>query len=253
MGQDRDVTIIMEGESKEPIVGSGTLATKTWDLTGFDRVQVRSTFRAAITKGTTFKVTTTADDNVLPLLQVVKDGTTLKIGLSRGSYRLKSQLKADVTLPTLLGLDITGASKGTLKGFQSERELKLGISGSSELAGSLAVETCDFKVDGSSTLNGSIQAKDLDLDIDGASHVTLTGEVKDAKIDVDSASSVTLTGLILQNADVKVSGASHASVDARGKLKYELSSASSLKYLGDPATLEGTKSGASSIVRSRSK
>ena len=143
----------MDGESKETIVGSGTLAAKTWDLAGFDRVQVKSTFQAEITKGTTFKVTTTADDNVLPHIQVVKEGTTLKIGLDRGSYRLKSPLKAEITLPTLVGLEIGGASKGTLKGFQSERELKAKVSGSSELAGSMAVERCEFKVDGASTLS----------------------------------------------------------------------------------------------------
>jgi hypothetical protein len=58
-----------------------------------------------------------------------------------------------------------------------------------------------------------------------------------------------MTSLVIQNAEVTLSGASHATVDARGKLKYELSSASSLKYVGEPAALEGTKSGASSISR----
>jgi eukaryotic-like serine/threonine-protein kinase len=312
IGQEHVFTIIMDSESKDTIVGSGTLAAKAWDVTGFDRVEVRSTFRAEITKGTTFNVTTTAEDNVLPHLQVVKDGTTLKIGLDRGSYRLKLPLKVEITLPALVGLEIDGASKGTLKGFGSEREFKAKISGSSELAGSLAVERCDFKVDGASTLaldgsaqaaqlsaegsshlklrgfllkqgqielegastaeitvqsdvlfkaevsgssmlNGSIQAKNLDLNIDDASHVTLTGAASDAKIHADSASSVTMPRLVLQNAAVKLSGASHATVDARGKLTYELSSASTLKYMGDPATLEGTKSGASSISRSGTK
>ena len=108
------------------------------------------------------------------------------------------------------------------------------------------------EVSGSSTLNGSIQAKDLELDIDGASHVNpRPGQRVTRKFMPPARAASRCLRLVLQNAEVKLSGASHATVDARGKLKYELSSASSLNYVGDPATLEGTKSGASSIVRSR--
>ena len=292
------------------IIGSGNPATKTWDVAGFDRVQVRSTFRAEITKGTGFKVTTTADDNVVPHIRVVKDGTTLVINLETGSYQLKSPLKAEITLPTLVGLDIAGASKGTLKGFQSHRELILKISGASGLDGEIAVENADFKVDGASTLSlvgsahsarlsgqgashlklgefllkqgqielsgastaqitvksdegfkakllgastlkGSIEAKEIEIDISGASHANLTGKSNDAKIHGGGQSSLKIVGLVLQNAEIKLSGGCHATVDVKSKLKYELSSASNLTYLGDPSSLGGAKSGASSISRRR--
>ncbi len=309
-GQDGNVTVVMDDGSKDVIVGSGSPAMKAWDIAGFTSVQIRTSFRADIKKGTGFKVTTTADDNVLPHIQVVKEGPTLKISLDRGSYRLKSPLKAEITLPTLVGLDISGASKGMLKGFQSERELSLKISGSSELEGRIAVESGDFKVDGSSTLSlvgsaqsarvsahgssqlklgefllkqaqidlegastvqitvksdalfkanlsgastlkGSIQAKEIELDLDGASEASLKGMANDAKIRAHGASGVKIAGLVLQNADIKLSGGCHATVDTKGKLVYELSSASSLKYLGDPTTLDGSTSGASSISRGR--
>ena len=286
------------------------MAVRTWDVADFDRVQVRSTFQAEIIKGTGFKVTTSADDNVLPRIKVVKEGTTLKISIDRGSYRLKSPLKAEITLPSLAGIDIGGASKGLLKGFQSERELSLKITGASELRGRIAVEKGDFKVDGASTLSlvgsaqaahlsaegsshikmnefllkdgkielegastaeiavksdalfkaelsgastlkGSIQAMASDLELDGASEATLAGAANGAKIHVLSASSLKMPGLVLQNADVKISGAGHATIDVRGKLKYDLYSASSLKYLGKPTTLDGSKSGGSSISRGR--
>jgi eukaryotic-like serine/threonine-protein kinase len=309
-GADDNVIVVMADDANQRIVGSGTLAAKSWDVAGFDRVQVRSAFRAEIIKGTGFKVTATADDNVIPHIKVTKEGTTLKISLERGSYRLKSPLKAEITLPSLIGIDIDGASKGTLKGFQSERELSLKITGSSELAGGITVEKGDFKVDGASTLSlvgsaqaahlsaegashlklkefllksglvdlegastaeitvksealfkaklsgastlkGSIQAKEIDLDLDGASQATLAGAVNDAKIRILSASSLKMPGLVLQNADVTLSEAGHATVDIRGKLKYELNSASSLRYLGEPTTLDGSKSGGSSIARGR--
>ena len=290
------------------ITGSGNPAAKTWNVTGFDRVRVRSTFRAEITKGPEFKVTTTADDNVLPHINVSKEGTTLIISLGQGSYRLISPLKAEITLPTLVGLDIGGASKGSLKGFQSERSLALKISGASELDGGINLANAGFVVDGASklalvgsaqaahlsvegashmnlgdfvlknaqvevegastalvniksdgpfraslegasTLNGSVYASDVELVVDGASHANINGASKNAKIIIDGAGALKTPRLVIQNAQVKLSGASHATVDVKDELTYQLSSGSSLKYLGNPARLTGTKSGGSSVSR----
>ena len=107
-----------------PIVGSGNPAVKTWDMAGFTSVSIGSTFRAEITRGDEFKVSTSCDDNVMPHVQVSKEGTILKIGLQRGkSYQLKTPLKVEITLPKLAGLESSGASRSTLKGFRSEEPL----------------------------------------------------------------------------------------------------------------------------------
>jgi hypothetical protein len=100
-------------------------------------------------------------------------------------------------------------------------------------------------------MKGSIQAKEIELELDGASHASFVGAANDAKFHLSGSSTLDLPGLTLQNAEVELSGASRATIDAKGKLKYDLSSASSLKYLGEPKTLEGSKTGASSISRRR--
>jgi hypothetical protein len=104
---------------------------------------------------------------------------------------------------------------------------------------------------GASTLRGSIQAKDIELKLDGASHAAFDGKANDANIKASGASSFKLPGTVVQTADVKLSGASSGTIETRVKLKYDLTSTSSLRYLGDPATVEGTKSGFSSISRQR--
>jgi serine/threonine protein kinase len=309
-GQDGEVTIIVSDDAKEQIIGSGVSSTKTWDLVGFDHVHVTSTFRAAIVKGTTFKVVTTGDDNVLPYVRVVKEGTTLHLSLASGSYRLKKPLAAEITLPALIGLDIGGASRGALTGFDSEPELTVKLSGSSGLQGKLSVEKGDFTVDGastlqlvgssrsaritgegsshlklgefllkegqvtlggastieialksekpfkaevsgSSTLKGTIAVSQLELAVHGASQANLEGTATNAKLEASGSSTLRLTGLVIQTADVRLSGASNSTIDARVQLRYDVSSASSLKYLGDPSTLDGSTSSGSSISRGR--
>jgi serine/threonine-protein kinase len=310
ISQERNVVIVRDNDDNKLIVGSGNPATKTWDIAGFDRIQITSTFHAEIMKGSSFKVSTVADDNILAHIQAVKDGTTLKIGLAQGSYRLKSPLEAAITLPSLAGLDMSGASKGTLKGFNGERAFALKLSGASQLSGSIVAGSTDLEINGASTvvlsgsadrahlaasgssrlklaefllkqgevtldgasnaqlsvqtdapftarlsgasrLSGSVQAKALALELSGASHVALDGKADDAKIHASGASGFKLPGMITQTAEVNLSGASSGTVDARVDLKYDLSSASSLRYIGNPSTLKGTKAGGSSISRQK--
>ena len=128
----------IESSQSKTIVGSGKLATKTWDLADFSRVQIRSTFHAKISKGKTFKVTTTADDNVLPYVEVEKEGDLLKIGLEeRPELQTEKSPEAEIVLPALAGIDLSGASTGHLEGFDSEKDVAIHLSGASKLDGSL--------------------------------------------------------------------------------------------------------------------
>jgi serine/threonine-protein kinase len=309
-GQDERVTIIMDDKAADQIQGSGNPATKTWDIKDFDRVKIATSFRVEITKGPTFKVATTADDNVLPKIAAIKDGTTLRLMLESGVYRLKTPLSAQITLPTLAGLELSGASRATLKGFDSERELTVKLSGSSKVEGQLSVERGEFTIDGASTLTllgsagsarlsahgsshlnfdafpikqaelklggassgkisvksdapfkaevsgsssltGSLYATEVVLKLEGASRVTLNGAADRAKIEASGACSVKLPDLILQTADVTLSGASNATVNPKQKLMYHVSSASNLKYKGEPSTIDGSKSGGASVSHAR--
>ena len=186
------------------------LARKTWDIAGFDRVQVRSTFRAEIIKGTDFKVTTTADDNVLPHIQVAKEGTTLKISLDRGSYRLKSPLKAEITLPSTRRASTSVVlRKARSKGFNPSASSRSRSRARASSTGGIAVEKGDFKVDGASTLSlvGSAQAARLSAE--GSSHLKL-GEflLKNGQVDLEGASTAEITVKSDALFKAKLSGAS---------------------------------------------
>jgi serine/threonine-protein kinase len=343
--------LVQESTADDRVEGSGNAATKKWDISGFDRVQIRSAFQAEIAKGNDFTVTTTADDNVLPLIQVVKEGRTLKVGLApRKQYWLRTKLKAQITLPTLVGMDLGGASTTVLKGFDSEKNLDLDLSGASKLEGGFVGHTARFKVGGASTvsltgsarsarivadgsshlkladyplkeclltldgastaqlavsseapfkadlrgasrLRGSVKAPDLELRLEGASQARFSGSSRDAEIRLESASQLKLSefnldsaklrlnadgassatlhgrselaslaasgashlnlaGLVAKVAEVKLTGVSSATVEVKDRLSYDLSSASHLKYRGDPASVRGKKSGGSSIARS---
>jgi RNA polymerase sigma factor (sigma-70 family) len=214
----------------ESIKGSGKEETKEFKLSGFTGVDVGDVFQVDITQADKFRVTVTAADNVLPLVSVVKDGDTLKIRLDGQNRSFQDvSLKATVTMPSLEGVALRGASQATLAGFKSAKDFKA-------------------RVDGASKLKGEIQAGDADVEASGASNVTLKGSAKKARLDGKGASELKLDEFSLDSAEVTLQGASGATINVKKQLDYVLSGASNLRYAGNPTVGKKQTSGVSSAA-----
>jgi RNA polymerase sigma factor (sigma-70 family) len=221
-----------EGDG-EVIRGSGKEVTKEMKLADFTSVEVSARFHADITRADKFRVTITADDNVLPYVEVTKDGSALKISLDSKRRRFHNiTLKAAVALPDLEGVSAGGASNVTVAGFASEKDCKLRVSGASKLTGDL-------------------RAGRVDLEAGGASHVSLKGSAKKARLSATGASHLTLAEFAVESAAVTLTGASHAKVQAKKELDYDLSGASHLSYAGDPKVGKARATGASRVSAPR--
>jgi hypothetical protein len=175
--------------------------------------------------------TITGSGNV-EYLEVVKQGNTLKIGLEPGrvfSVR-KATLEAEVTMPELAALQMSGASHVTITGFTSTKAFDVNLSGASDLS-------------------GDIEAGDATFDASGASRVTLNGSARNATVEGSGASQIDLSDFAVADAKVKLSGASTATVNPSGTLDVDASGASDVYYLGSPTLGNIDTSGASSIQR----
>jgi RNA polymerase sigma factor (sigma-70 family) len=213
---------------REQIVGSGKALTKEFKIADFDSVDIRSIFEVEITQGDAFHVSVTADDNLFDYIKAAKQGPTLAFSLDSKdkSFHTKERLKAKVTMPSLRNLKIDGAAKATVGGFKASPEVNIEVSGASGL-------------------KGNLETKKIMLKAAGASHMKLTGSAKEAKLNVSGASHLDLSDFAVDQADVHLSGASHATVNAKSKLDYSVSGASHLGYRGEPTIGRRDKSGAS--------
>jgi hypothetical protein len=215
------------------ITGSGNVVTREEAITGFDKVDVSHAFTVDISQGDTFSVVVRVDDNLVQYLEVVKQGSTLHIGLKPGYiYTItKATMQAEVTMPELTGLDLSGASHVAITGFKSTKALHVDVSGASHLT-------------------GDIEAGDARFDVSGASHVTLSGSGEDVTIDASGASHVDLADFPVADANVEASGASHVTVNPSGRLDVDASGGSHVNYLGMP-TLGRIDTSGGSLVGSR--
>jgi serine/threonine-protein kinase len=213
------------------IEGSGNVVTQEKDFTEFDKVDVTDFFKVNIRQGDSFRVVVRLDDNLVQYLRVVKQGRTLKIGMAPGlRFFMSATREAEVTLPELTGLSLSGASQGTITGFSS-------------------TEALDVELSGASHLLGNIDAGDTRFDVSGASQVNLSGSARDVIIDASGASQVKLADFPVEDATVDASGATKVTVNPSGRLDADASGASRVHYLGDPTLGNIDTSGASDVVK----
>jgi hypothetical protein len=95
----------------------------------------------------------------------------------------------------------------------------------------------DLRVDvaGASSLKiGDLQANRLWLDGSGAISADIAGKVGTQLVDLSGAGSYRAGALVSDKADVRVSGAGKAIVNAASLLKVDISGAGVVEYFGDP-------------------
>lgn len=232
--------------------GSGQLDTRAMTVTAFTRVKVGWAFTVTVEQADAYSVDVTADDNLYDYIVVEQSRDTVTIGLEPGySYNHATMtLRAVVTLPHLEALVLSGAASGTLRGFHASERLVLDVSGASSLAlTDMSTGPIEIDVSGASTLTDSVTASGTARYIvSGASTLDLSGSAQDEVLDVSGASTLTLGAYPLLNADVTLSGASHATINLTGRLNADVSGASHLTYHGNPTLGDIVTSGGSTIT-----
>jgi hypothetical protein len=234
------------------IIGSGNLDTQEMDFIGFTCVEAGYAFEVKIVQSDLYRVSITADDNLFEHIQVSQEGETLKLGVKPILGYVSGTLRADITMPALDRLDLSGATRGTVEGFSSSGDFDLDLSGASSLDMSdMAAGDIRFDLSGASRVGGVITASgDAQFDLSGASKVELVGSATDMAIEASGASAVELADFPVNSANVRLSGASQATVNlVDGRLDADLSGASKLSYIGEPTMGDISTSGGSTVSK----
>lgn len=203
---------------------------RTLDLKNFDKVSLGSAFNINITKGDfSVKIAGRAED--LDALEASVSGGKLKIQFkqTKGNWWNKERKRIDVTvsMPTVRGLTLSGASRSKVSGFTN-------------------LDVLDLEISGASTADIELRANSTKLNLSGASSVVLSGSGERIDGIVSGATSLRAYDFLARDIDLELSGASNARVNATGSLVIEASGASSVKYKGAPS-VRSNSSGASSV------
>jgi Putative auto-transporter adhesin, head GIN domain len=195
-------------------------------LGNFDRIQMGSAFKINIIQGNTFKIIATGDRTDVNDLDLY-----VRNGVLRGGYRSNTRnqrysMKIDITMPSLVGVDFSGATTAEVSRF--------------------VANGFDISLSGASKLNLDISTPKMTFDVSGASQFIPYGNAQKVSGDLSGASSVNAYNFITDEISISVSGASNARVEAAKYLKANVSGASKLQYRGNPVT-DFSITGASSV------
>ena len=206
----------------------GQVITEEMEYTDFTAVDANSAFQVTITQSNSYNVIIKASETILDKIDVTKQGTTLIIR-AEPNIPITAVYIAEITMPNLTELVLSGATKATVEGFSSSDPLVLKISAASRL-------------DMQDTNVGNIE-----IELSGASTLTAEGSGNDLVSVVEGASRLDLTNFQVNNSNMDVSGASQATINLDGKLDAKVSGASTLYYVGEPTMGEIETSGNSTI------
>jgi len=240
--------VVMYFSGYSPV--SGREVTEQKDFSDFTIVKVGTAFQVKIIQSDSYSVSITANENVMDNIEVSKTGEALTIRVIPGNTLQMTTLIAEITMPDLQELELSGAVHGTVEGFSSTHLLAFSISGASSLdLADMSAGDVEVTVSGASNVEGGLLAGgDAQFTVSGASSLELDGEANDLTVDECSgASDLDLSNFPVNNAGVDLSGASRATVNLDGTLDADISGASRLEYIGAPTMGDVNISGGSSI------
>lgn len=252
--------------------GTGEIVGKTYDFKDFTNVEVSDAVKYEVIQSNDYSVVVSTHEDILDHLDIYQSGNTVHIGLKFDLHFGLNNVMVTITMPQLSKLVVSGASEGKATGFDSTGNLEITVSGASDLnmgikAGQSGLDVSgsskitgnltstdtkivlagdsdlvmtlqtgktDMDISGSSEITGDLQAQDSQITLSGASNCTLTGSAGNTLIEASGSSRMSSPDLTLKSADVKLIGASYASIHTDGTLNIDLSGSSKLDYTGNP-------------------
>lgn len=215
--------------AQDGVVGNGTIVKQQRRISSFHKLAVRIGMRVRITPGNVAEAELEGESNVLEyVITQVKNGE-LTVMLN-DNVRFKNTKGVTVTIH-VPNLDQIMVSTGC--SVQSDVSIK-----ATNLVAS--VET-------GSTLTAPISAKTLKLTVKEGSKASLQGTATDATIRLSGAGKLDANKLTLDVADIKLDGASQATIHVTKTLAASADGVSSLTYSGNPTVTQQETSGMSKI------
>ena len=159
----------------------------------------------------------------------INDGI-LNIWFSNSGIRFNGDknLRVYISFKDLQSIEASGASDVIINDVFKTSDLKLRLSGASDIKGNISITN-------------------LVLDLSGASTVKINGDVKNLKIEASGASDLKNYDLVAENCQADISGASDIKVTVTKSISAKASGASNLYYRGNPERKDVSSTGASNI------
>ncbi len=219
----------------------------------FKAVEVSNAIALYLSQGKECAVAISAENETAKVRTEVKNGV-LKIYLEEGVWRKwnrnELRVKAYVTVKNIERITASGACMVRITDKLSSPDLKIVLTGASNLKGEIKAEMLKMDISGASSATATVTGGTLGLVVSGASSGNFTGTAGNLQVDVSGASNLKAYDLAANTCSAEASGASSVRVQVTGEfIRANASGASSIRYKGNASARNFEASGASSIKK----
>lgn len=195
-------------------------ATRTFTITGFDRIRVDGPYRVKLATGVAPFARAEGSAAALEAVSLDVEGRTLIIRRKSAAHSNRAQRPGPVAISVgtheLAAAWLNGAGGLAIDKVKGQRfDLAVSGSGSAEV-GALAVDR-------------------LNLSVSGTAKVALGGAAESANLSIRGASSVDASALTAKSASIATSGAATVSLTASDTARVESSGLATIALAGEPA------------------
>ena len=226
--------------------GSGNIVTQSFDVGGFDQVELDTIGDVYIEQGDSESLTVETDDNILPLLDVkVKDGKLILRAQDGADFAPSNTITFRVTVRELSAVTANASGDFFVEPITGKSlAAHVNASGDVNLEG---VEVGQFSVtsagSGDVTVD-SLEADDVKVELSASGSAALTGETPSLNAEVNGSGSLHADDLQASDAVIALRASGNATVWAVDSLDITLSGSGDLSYYGSPKlTMNATGSG----------
>jgi hypothetical protein len=218
-----------QAQEKKTVVGSGNVITEARQVSGFHAVEVSGVGTLVLSQGEKESLRVEADDTVLPyLISEVKDGKLHLHIKNNVSLKDTQPIRYLLTVRNIDTLTLTGATAGEVSRLKTDR-LQLTLTG----AGRCKMEAQEIGK--------------LTVLVTGAGEIALNGKADNLNLTMTGASRYAGSDFAVQDAQVKITGASYAVLHSQNSLSVSATGASKVEYRGKP-NVKSHVSGVSKVL-----
>jgi hypothetical protein len=193
-----------------------------YGIEGFNALDLSGVMNVRIQRGNNFAVDLGSDNELKKRYDVYMDGETLVISYDDNRkffwnnkfWSDADEIQIKITMPSLNNIQITGAGKVSINGFDEEE--------------------MDIEMTGAIVADADMRVSNLDIDLTGASSIDLKGEGSFLEANVTGASAIKAYGYEVEEATVEAHGASTAKVNVTKRIEITEGIASNVSYRGNP-------------------
>jgi hypothetical protein len=210
--------------------GSGNIIEKDINAAGFTYVNIAGPFTVEIIQSNVYSVVLSTDENLINRVLVSIEKGTLAFSIQAPGSFYPTSLKVKIRLPSIERIVLTDSAKTSLSGFPLSDSIFLILKNTSSLSGYFESDKIDFNLSGGSLVN-------------------LKGKATRLQLECSEKSKVDLPDFIVSSANVRVTGASEATLNINGRFDVLMDGASQIFYLGNPVFSNISIKGGSSMSR----